>query len=259
VYGVGYNQHTNIAKILRRNLYGSYAIWGQGSMSVRASTTDKSAGATNLVDLHSLAVQIFIGTIALMVAALILMSFTLTGFENSRMQNEAAEDTLLEITTVDARLLDSDGVLAGYVISKDPWFARRIETNRSDFRAAMAKLRHSVGNDPELYQMYQGIAERLAARQEAFEYLVQHQDEVANVARSRLAQSERSLTDELRGRLWDLLHAERAKRSEQHSQMIWEAKKSFWIAVGIVVLSMIAGAISLALTRIATKVAAEQA
>jgi hypothetical protein len=223
-------------------------------MSARASTTDKSTGDTYPVALHSLAGQIFIGTITLMVAALILMSIALRSFESSRMQTEAAEDTLLEITTIDARLLDSDGALTGFVISNDPWFAHRMATDRSDFRVAMTKLGHSVGSNPELYRLYQGIADRLARRQENFEYLAQHPGEVAHVA-----QSERNLTDELRGRLWDLLRAERAKRYDQHTQMIWEAKKSFWIAAGIVTLSIIAGAISLALTRIAAKIGAQQA
>jgi hypothetical protein len=181
--------------------------------------------------------------------ALILMSFTISRLKASLAAGEATESTLLEITSVDSRLLDSDGVLNGYVISADPWFAHRIELNRSDFRAAMAKLGNSVDNDPELYDMYLSVKDRLAKRQAYFEYLAQpqHRKEVANVARSPAAQSERNLTDELHGRLRGLLRAERAKRNAQHTDMIHESQKSYWIAVGVVILFILSGAINLLL------------
>jgi len=221
-------------------------------MQAQGSTKDRVLGIAKRGGLHSLAGQIFIGTAVLMAGALILMSFGFSSLKTSRMQAEATEDALLEITTVDSRLLDSDGVLNGYVISEDPWFARRIAANRSDFRAAMTKLGQSVRSDPELAGMYNEIADRLAKRQVHFDYLAQpeHRDEVANVKRSAAAQAERDLTDELHGRLWDLLRAERTKRLARHTSMIQEAQQSFWIAVGIVILSIVSGAISLWLVSI---------
>ena len=227
-------------------------------MLAQVSIRDHVFGFAKRSGMHSLAGQIFIGTIVLMVGALILMSFGFSSLKASRIQAEATEDTLLEITSIDARLLESDGALNGYVIGQDPWFARRIATDRSDFRAVMKKLGHSVSNNPQLYDMYKAVADSLAQRQAQFEYLVQHRDEVAHVDRSAAAQAERSLTVETRKRLWDLLFAERTKRFAQHTAMIHEAQQSFWIAVGIVILSIISGAISLLLASVPVETTAKR-
>jgi CHASE3 domain sensor protein len=195
--------------------------------------------------LQALAVQIFTVTAVLMVAALILMSFTLSSLKTSRIRAETTEDTLLEITTVESRLVDSDRLLNGYVLSQDTWFAVRIAKTCREIDAAMKKLGRSVRRDPEMSAMYKVLVDRLAERQRTYDYLVAHQGEVARVTHSPAAQAESRLTDEVRGRLWDLLKGERAKRYAEHTGMIDEAARSLWIAVGIVGLAILSGMLSL--------------
>jgi CHASE3 domain sensor protein len=192
--------------------------------------------------LHSLAVQIFAVTAVLMIGALVLMSFSLSGLKTSRLDAEATENTLLEITTVESRLLDSDRELRGHAINGNPDFAARDAVIRSEIDAAMKKLGRSVAHDPAATQMYRGIAGRLAARQRYFDDLTKHQ---ADDAWSPVAGVEQTLTTDLRIRLWDLLVLERNKRHAEHSGMIREAERSMWIAVGIVALAIISGAASL--------------
>jgi len=221
-------------------------------MPAQASVRRRTFGIADHGALHSLAVQIFIGTAVLMVGALILMSFAFSSLKTSRVQSEAAEDRLLEITTVESRLLDTDRLLNGYVVSNDPWYLPRIEKDRSEFRAAMRLLGQGLRNDPVLFKKFKAVEDRLAKRQALYEYLAlpEHKDEVANAARSQAARQERVLTDELRDKLWDLLRAERTKRNDEHTKMIQEAQKSFWIAVGIVALSILSGLVSLLLTHV---------
>lgn len=219
----------------------------------RASWKELLFGSAVGGGLHTIAVQIFIGTAVLMVAALILMSFTLSSLKSSRVGAEATEDTLLEITTIESRLIDSNFALNGYVISHDPWFARRIPSNRSDLGLAMKKLGHSVEHDPEMTAMYMALANRLATRQRVYDYLVAHPGEVARVTQSAAAQSERRLTDELRGRLWHLLKIERTKRYAEHTAMIGKATRSLWIAVGVVGLAILSGMLSLFLASLGTR------
>jgi hypothetical protein len=204
--------------------------------------------------LSSLAVQIFAITAALMIASLILMSFALSSLKASRMQSEVTENTLLEITTVEARLLDSDRMLNGYAIHGDAWYAVRAEKAKKQAKAAMEKLSRSVAGDAKLFGLYKTAAARLAERQAVYDYLFlpQHRDEVANTARSAAALSERNLTEDVRGKLWNILLAERAKRFAQHSYLIREAQKSFWIAVGVTVLSIFTGLVNLLLIRLAS-------
>lgn len=192
--------------------------------------------------LHSLAVQIFTATAVLMIGALVLMSFSLSGLKTSRHDAEATENTLLEITTVESRLIDSDRLLRAHVISENPRFAARDAVIRSEIAAAMRKLGRSVARDPAAALIYQGICRRLAARQQLFGYLTEHLDEVD---RSPVAATEQTLTNDLRIRLWRLLTLERTRRVAEHTGMIREAERSLWIAIGIVALAIISGAASL--------------
>lgn len=220
---------------------------------VRASWQERAFGSAADGGLHSLAVQIFTGTAVLMIGALILMSFTLSSLKASRSQAEAAEDTLLEITTIESRLLASDGALNGLVLSGQPHFARQIATGRKNIAIAVAKLSRSVGTDPDMAALYRDVIALLTQRAAAFDYLVAHPDEVAHFDRSDAARAEHSLTDQARGRLWDLLKLERAKRLTQHTDMIAEAERSIWIAVGIVVLAILSGTLSLFLAGLGSK------
>jgi hypothetical protein len=218
-------------------------------VQTRSTFQEVVAGFANRGGLIPLASQIFIVTMVLMAAALILMSLTLSSLKVGRAQGEAAEDTLLEITTVDSRLIDSDFALTGHALNPDPWFVARIASVRADTGTAMNKLRHSVGEDHELVAQYKVIAARLKERQALYDYLTRPENhrEVANVTLSTAAQSERNLTDEVRGRLWGLLGTERAKRLDRFNRMIAEAERSYWIAVGVVMLAMVSGAINLLL------------
>jgi hypothetical protein len=177
-----------------------------------------------------------------MIGALVLMSFSLSGLKDSRLGAEATENTLLEITTVESRLLDSDRLLRSHVISANPDFAARNAAIGSEIDASMKKLGRSVARDPAATRMYQGIARRLADRQHFFGYLTEHLDEVDQ---SPVAALEHTLTIDLRIRLWKLLTLERNKRYAEHSVMIREAERSLWIAIGIVALAVLSGAASL--------------
>lgn len=209
---------------------------------MQTSLNQRSSGVSVQGGLHSLAVQIFTATAVLMIGALVLMSFSLSGLKASRLGAEATENTLLEITTVESRLLDSDRLLRSHVISENPDFAAHSAALRSEIDASMAKLAHSVAPDPVAARIYQGIAGRLATRQQFFRYLTEHIDEVD---RSPVATAEQSLTIDLRIRLWKLLTLERANRFAEHTDMIREAEHSLWIAIGIVALAILSGAASL--------------
>lgn len=224
-------------------------------MQAPKTVTEKLVGLVGYSGLMPLASQFFTVVAVLMAAALILMRFTLYGLKDSRAQGEATEDTLLEITTVDSRLIDSDFALNGYVLHPDPWFAARIASVRADTAAAMAKLQHSVAHDGDLAAQFRSIADAMKQRQALYDYLAQpqHQREVADLAGSAAAKAEHDATDGLRGRLWTLLRDERIKRQEKYDRVIAQAEHSFWIATAVVVLAMVSGAVNLLLMRAAAR------
>jgi CHASE3 domain sensor protein len=197
--------------------------------------------------LRSLGVPLLAVTSALMIAALVLMGMTLSNLKDSRRQSEAAQDTLLELTTIESRLMDFDGALSGYALSGIPWYQMRMKDDHSELQAALAKLGHSLRNDPEQLRRYKSIVTQIAKRDAYNAYLTkpEHRGEIA---RSETAQSARIVTDDIRGRLWEVLDSERTKRRLNQLALVGEAQNSFRIAVGIVLLTFVFAALCLLLS-----------
>lgn len=194
--------------------------------------------------MQSLGLQILAATSVLMIAALILMSVTLSNLKDSRRESEAAQDTLLQITTIESRLMDFDGTLNGYALSGNAWYLRRMKDDRNELHEALNKLRVSVQNDPLQVQRHKAIAALVDRRDQLNTYLLDpvHQGEIARVD---VVKSARVVTDDIRGRLWAVLDRERIKRRNNNIAMIAQAEESFWIAVGIVFLTFLFGSVCL--------------
>ncbi|MDE2494071.1 MAG: CHASE3 domain-containing protein [Alphaproteobacteria bacterium] len=180
------------------------------------------------------------------VAALILMSFTLSSLSNSRREAETTEDTMLEVTTVETRMLDYEGAQYGYVLSGSTAFRDRIDADHRELTAAMAKLRYSVRNDPPQLKKFDTIVPLMHKRNALYAMLAkpEYRGEIGNSPAARYA---KKISDDIRGNLWRILKAERAKRYLNSTGMITEAERSYWIAAGIVALAFLFGAFCLAL------------
>ena len=197
--------------------------------------------------MQSLGLQIVAATSVLMIAALILMSVTLTNLKNSRRDSEATQDTFLQVTTIESRLMDFDGALNGYVLSRNAWYLRRMKDDHNELHDALNKLKVSVQNDSLQLQRHNAIASLVGQRDRINAYLLDpaHQGEIARVT---ALQSARVVTDDIRGRIWQVLDRERSKRRISNTAMIAQAENSFRIAVGIVVLTFLFGAACLVLS-----------
>jgi CHASE3 domain sensor protein len=189
-----------------------------------------------------LSLQLLVATTVLLVAALILMSMTLSSLRSTRTEEAAAQDTLLEITTVESRLMDTDGALSGYALSGNPWYRTRLKDDHDELHGALAKLGQSLKHDAVQLRRYQAIIGLAEKNDRLTAYLAapEHRDEIA---RSPTAGAARIVTDDIRGRLWQVLDTERNKRKLNHAVMIEQAENSYWIAVGIVLLTFVFGAL----------------
>jgi CHASE3 domain sensor protein len=196
--------------------------------------------------IHGLRLQLVAVTVVLMVAALILMSFTLSSLKNSRMEAEITEDTMLEITTIETRMLDYEGAQYGYALSGSGIFRYRIDASYRQLNAAMNKLRHSLQEDPQQLRKYDTIVPLMQKRNAQYDYLAkpEHRGEIGS---SPVAYHAEKISDDIRASLWQILKAERDKRYLNNTMMIAEAEKSYWIASGIVILAFLFGALCLVL------------
>lgn len=188
-------------------------------------------------DVGSLKQQLLIITAVLVFAALILMGSTVSNLQHSLRDSEATENTILEITTIESRLLDYSGNLVNLVDTGDSLFAARMENNRKDTDVAVRRLRYSLRNAPAELREFEGVA-----------ILFRERDRLADLYRTQAA-TERPKTiravvrtgNIIRVKLWKILLAERIKRFKSHGSMIAEARKSFWLSVGIVSFTFLIG------------------
>lgn len=200
-------------------------------------------------EMRGLALQLLAATAALMIAALILMSFTLSSLMDSRRQSEAMQDTMLEVTTVEARMLDAEGALNGYAVTGSQSYRKRVADNNVIVVQALNKLKRSVKNNPRLLQTYAATLEMNRQRMAILAGMdtPEHRDEIG----ARVL-SAKPLSDRIRGNIWSILETQRAKQRLNNSQMIQEARKSYWVAAGIVGLTFLFGALCLVLSMAAT-------
>lgn len=200
-------------------------------------------------EMKSLALQFLTATAALMIAALVLMSFTLSGLKDSRRQSEAMQDTMLEVTTVEARMLDAEGALNGYAVTGSASYQKRVSDNNVIIVQALNKLKRSVKNDPRLLQIYTATLEMNRQRM-AILAGIDTPDRRAEIGARVL--SAKPLSDRIRGNIWAILESQRATQRVNNSHMIQEARRSYWVAAGIVGLTFLFGALCLVLSMAAS-------
>jgi CHASE3 domain sensor protein len=196
---------------------------------------------------HSLGLQVLVVTAVLIVAALILMTITLSNLKQSRIESKATEDTLLQITTIESRLIEFDGALSAHALSGDPLYRVRMKADKADLYASLNQLNRSLQNDPLQLQKYNALMP-LIQKWDALNNYLSQPEHRSEIARSPVAQSARILTDGIRARIWEILDRERAKRQFNNSAIISQAQSGSLFALGIVLLTFVFGALCLVLS-----------
>ena len=196
---------------------------------------------------HPMALQVLIGTGVLIVAALIMMSVTLSNIKRSWTESKATQDTLLQITTIESRLIEFDGALSTYALTGNPQYQVTMKIDNAEMRASLDQLNHSLQSDPLQRQRYNALLSLFRKRNALDTYLggPEHRGEIA---RSPIAQSARIVGNRIRDRLWEILMKERAARQISDAAMISQTQSSFSFAVGIVLLTFVFGALCLLLS-----------
>ena len=196
---------------------------------------------------HSLGWQVLIATAVLIVAALILISVTLSNLEQSTKESNATQDTLLQITTVESRLIEFDGALNEYALIGNPSSQTRMKHDQADLHASLIQLKRSLRNDPLQLQRYDGLMSLIGKWDALVNYLGQPEHR-GEIARSPVSLSAKMVTNRIRADLWVILDRERAKRQINNSTMISQTQSGFLFAVGIVLLTFVFGALCLVLS-----------
>lgn len=187
---------------------------------------------------RSLRQQFLIVAAAFLVATLMTMGGTLWSLKDSLRDSEAAENTMLEITTIELRLMEDQGAVNGFALTGDGWYQRKIGDDRRDLAVAMDRLKHSLQNNPAQSLRYAQIVPLVRSQDALIAYLRQPEHRVDADWRAKALSGQR-LISVIRNRLWAILMEQRAKRYANHHKMIGEATSSFWLALGIVLISVL--------------------
>lgn len=183
--------------------------------------------------------QLFSAAAALLIATLVLMGTSLANLRSSLQESEAAEDCMLEITTIESRLVDFDRALGAYALTGDARYQVFMDNTYSELGIAAAKLHHSLQNKPEQLKTYEQLAGMLHEWQTLARELrkPEHRNDLSKLPAWR---AEKRLIAQARGKLWQILSPERINRYANNRKMIAEARSSFWLAVVFIVISLFA-------------------
>ncbi len=184
--------------------------------------------------------QLFSAAAALLIATLVLMGTSLANLRSSLQESQAAEDSMLEITTIETRLVDFDRALAAYGLTGDQKFQVYMTQLNMQLWDAAAKLRHSLQKTPPQLKRYDEIAGMVNKWQSLVNDL-RRPDHRGDIGKSQAWIEEKRIIYTARGKLWQILMSERTSRYANNRKMIAEAQSSFWLAVVFIVISLVAG------------------
>jgi CHASE3 domain sensor protein len=192
--------------------------------------------------LASLGAQVMIVAAVLLLAAILLLGVNQTKLQQSFAESERADNTMLELTTVESRLIGMQAGLRGYALTGIEFYRLRQKPNIHFAKLAMAQLAASLRDDETQSRRYRELVPLFQRHVAGYERMAtaEHRGEIASYL---AVQPSPDATDTMRGKIWELLLTERTKRMRHQKAMADEARYSFWLAIGIVVLATLAGSL----------------
>lgn len=198
--------------------------------------------------LRSVGTQIIIVAVALLVAALLLLSVNVTKLQESFAWVQDTDDEIILIAQVEARLERSELTVRGYALTNDAVF---LEYHRSEVRQmsiVLDKLGKAVEDDPvSMKAAFAKTRMLVTQRMNEFAQLLalgpDHAPDVANAIRDN---GYHTLMRATRAALEHMQILEMQELAERHASAAEQARRTYAIAIGIVVLAFVFGALGLA-------------
>jgi len=194
-----------------------------------------------------------IGTPALFAAVVLLLSaMSLLGVNVSMMHHnfdwvQQADDVLQQISAVESGVIGDELSVRGYALTDDPRFLLYQQSNRHNAVDSMNKLRALVADDASQAARFAQLREIVNKHASIFGALTRsgpgHAQEVASAILDR---GNRAVMDDMRTQLSSFRTYELRLLSERQAAAAKQVSRTYGIAVGIVVLAFLLGALGLA-------------
>ena len=197
--------------------------------------------------LRSVGMQILIVAVVLLLSAVLLLGVNVTKLQESFAWVQETDDELIQISEVDKRLVGNELTVRGYALTDDPVFLTYHSDEERQMNAAIAKLGVLLADDPDMTQDFAELRSLVKQRLDLFAHLINlgpgHAQDVAASIRDpkyrAIMRAARAKVEEMRG-------LELKQLAEQQAVAAQQAKSTYRLAIGIVVLSFVFGALGLA-------------
>lgn len=200
--------------------------------------------------LHELRLSVVLGAFILLLSAISLLA---TNYAQLRKSNEAVRRTnlaLREIAEVDAKLVGVEMTVRGYALTNDPLFITAQKYEREHLATAMGILAQAISSEPTQQARFAAIRELIAQRLALYARLFAlgpgHARAVAD-AITNMPKRKEMLAARLT--LTDLREHELALLDARQADLERDALHAFLLAVVLVVISFLFGAVGLTLSQ----------
>jgi len=191
--------------------------------------------------------QILVVAVVLLLSAVLLLGVNVTKLQESFAWVQETDDELIQIAEVDKRLVGNELTVRGYALTDDPVFLTYHQDEDRQMNVAIGKLGKLLADDPNLTQDFAELRGLVKQRLDLFSSLIAlgpgHAQEVAAAIRNpkyrEVMRAARAKVEKLRNLNLKQLAVQQAAAAQQ-------VKSTYRLAIGIVVLAFVFGALGLA-------------
>jgi CHASE3 domain sensor protein len=198
--------------------------------------------------LREAGIQILAAAVGLLIASILLLAMNISHLRESFAQDERTDQAILLIDQVEARLLGVEMTVRGFALTDDAAFLQRGDRDRKSLQTAVTKLAAIMADEPTQKSRFAAMHALVRQRLDLYAYLATD-EHAREVARAITDPQTRKVMSNAREKLKELREAEIALLGQRQAAMIAEARHTFYLAVGIVVLAFVAGALGLFLSQ----------
>ena len=216
-------------------------------MTLQASTVYSLSDLARRGHLYEVGTSALVVAIMMLLSALILLGVNVSMMHHNFDWVQLADDVLQQISAVESGVIGDELSVRGYALTDDPRFLLYQQSNRHNAVDSMNKLRALVADDASQAARFAQLREIVNKHASIFGALTRsgpgHAQEVASAILDR---GNRAVMDDMRTQLSSFRTYELRLLSERQAAAAKQVSRTYGIAVGIVVLAFLLGALGLA-------------
>ncbi len=197
--------------------------------------------------LRQMGMQMLAVAVVLLLSAVLLLGVNVSALHKSFAWVQRTNDMLVQIAEVETRLVGNELTVRGYALTDDPVFLTYQKSEQIQMTTAMRKLAALVAEEETQAGRFAKLRDLVSQRVAHFAHLTSlgpgHAQDVraaiVDPGRRTVMRASRALLADMRAEELKLLAQRQAAATQQ-------ASRTYWLAVGIVVLAFVFGGLGLA-------------